>query len=399
MIDLFCGAGGLTVGLETAGWSTVAAVDVDRDCMSTLQATRAVSVEVAEQPGRVHLAGAALLHSSVAELAGRDLRPAGADARWRPDLLAGGPPCQPFSSAGKQRGVEDPRGQLFVEFVRLTEELRPRFVLFENVRGLLTAKTPDGRSGGVLRLVQRSFEEIGYACRFAAVNAADYGAPQRRVRLFMLAARDRRLPQFPVATHSRNPEPGLDGTVPKPWPTLAEFLAEHPEPDSADVVRPTGARARDLIALTPGTGLRTGGTVEANRPGGHWGYRQDSFLADLTLPARTIRAASTPDWVRLGDGSMRRLTWREAAGLQGFPSAWQFQGTLASRFRQIGNAVQGHVARSLGETLLAELRSGAATRPVSPPWPAEFHRRIVYTQREHDVNGEHRAAARSRRQD
>lgn len=396
VIDLFSGAGGLSAGLEAAGWQSVAAVDHDPHCLRTLESTRAAGVPVAERPGHAHLDSSRLMLADVADLCARDLRPAGAPRSWRPDLLAGGPPCQPFSSAGRQGGVEDPRGRLFLDFVRLADELRPRYVLFENVRGLLTAKTPDGRPGGVLEVIQRSFEEIGHACRFGVLNAADYGAPQRRVRLFMVASCDRPLPELPEPTHARDPESEtLIGDRRKPWVPLAQFLALQPEPDPADVVRPKGRRAEELADVPPGKGLRTGGTVEANRPGGHWGYRQDCFVADPELPARTVRAASTPDWLRLED-DMRRLTWRECAGLQGFPAGWRFEGTAAARFRQIGNAVQGDVARALGEALLDAWRRGGRARPVSPPWPHEFHRRVRYTEMEQRVNGAHRAAARGR---
>jgi DNA (cytosine-5)-methyltransferase 1 len=282
-----------------------------------------------------------------------------------------------------------------LEFVRLAGELRPRFILFENVAGLVTARTPDGRPGGVLELVQRSFEEIGYACRFQLLNAADFGAPQRRVRLFMIASCDRALPEFPSPTHAKVDGQQRLGT--KPWVTLGEFLEGREQPNPADVVRPTPNRERDLARLRPGTGVRARGIVEANRPGGHWGYRQDSFLADPSLPARTIRAASTPDWLALQDGRFRRLTWLECAGLQGFHRDWVFVGALASKFRQIGNAVQGRVAHAVGRELAGAVRGRVEAAPVSAPWPPAFKRRVRYTAMEHEVNGEHREAARRRR--
>lgn len=394
VIDLFCGAGGLLAGLEASGWHTVAAVDRDPVCAATLRDTQKRRLRAAK--GRRHLGGTRILCDDVADVTARMLRPKGAGSRWRPDLLVGGPPCQPFSSAGLQQGIADPRGRLFTEFVRLTGELRPRYVLFENVQGLVTAKSPDGRPGGVLRLVQSSFEAIGYACNFELLNAADYGAPQRRARVFMFATTDRALPDFPSPTHVGGSGTGLLAVL-KSWVTLAEFLQGRPEPEPRDVVRPSASRAADLARLTPGTGLRATGIVEANRPGGHWGYRQDSFLADPRLPARTIRAASTPDWILLPDRSLRRLTWRECAGLQGFPDGWAFQGTAAARFRQIGNAVQGHLARALGTALLGALKENRRAQPTSRPWPAYFHRRLRYTVAEHAVNGAHREAAKQRR--
>lgn len=380
VIDLFAGAGGLSASLEAAGWLSVAAVEIDADCVATLLRNQA----------KGHLAGSRIVHADVKSIKARDLRPSWAGPSWRPDLLTGGPPCQTFSSAGRMQGTGDPRGLLFHELVRFADELRPRFILFENVAGLVTAKSPGGEVGGVLRSIQAEFERVGYACRFDLLNAADFGAPQRRPRLYMIASRDGCPPGFPTPTHAR--EPGLGRA---PWVTLGEFLAFHPRPDSADVVRPAGLRAQELRKLLPGTGLRSGGIVEANRPGGHWGYRQDSFLADLSLPSRTIRAASTPDWVRLdGEPDLRRLTWRECALLQGFPADWEFVGTVASRFRQIGNAVQGQVGRSIAAALFVAREGGRQGAKVSAPWPACFHRRVRYTTSEELVNGAHRRAAR-----
>lgn len=300
-------------------------------------------------------------------------------ATWRPTVLAGGPPCQPFSSAGAQRGLDDPRGQLFWEYLRLARDLRPDFLVFENVRGLVTARTPDGQVGGVLRRIVEEIQALGYATRVGLLNAADYGAPQRRVRLYVIASRRHELPAFPTPTHSR--EPHADQI---PWLTLGEVLRTMPAPTESDIVRPSGKRADEILHLIPGTGLRTGGAVEANRPGGHWGYRQDSFMADLTLPARTIRAASTPDWVRL-ENDVRRLTWRECARLQGFPANWPLAGPRSAVFKQIGNAVQVEVARQLGLAILRAPRHHG--RPESAPLPARIQRNIRYTEAEHSTNG------------
>lgn len=392
VIDVFCGAAGLSAGLEAAGWQTVAAIDHDADCIATVTANQARRLPIPGHPGRRYLDAARIIHADVTEVHGRDLRPT---RRWRPVLLAGGAPCQPFSSAGRMLGLRDPRGKLILEFVRLADELRPRFILFENVVGLVTAKSPSGKPGAVLALVQRSFEEIGYACRFALLNAADYGAPQRRIRLFMIGTAQESLPLFPPPSHARDCG-GILEPLPR-WVTLADVLATRPAPHPDDVVRPSAARAPLLSRLVPGTGLRATGIVERNRPGGHWGYRQDCFLADPALPARTVRAASTPDWVFDADGGLRRLTWRECASLQGFPSDWDFVGPIASRFRQIGNAVQGHVARAVGHVLLDAATAESTGKPTSAPWPATFHRRVRYTIMETKVNGHHREAARQAR--
>ena len=377
VIDLFAGAGGLSASLEATGWRTLATIDNDDSAVATMRANQA--------KGR--LRGATVFHADVCDMSGADLIGAGN----RLDLLAGGPPCQPFSSAGKMRALEDPRGRLFHEFVRIAYELKPRFVLFENVAGLVTAKASSGVAGDVLRRVQAEFESIGYACRFDLLNAADYGAAQRRVRLYMVASRDEELPEFPEPTHSRDAAFGQ-----KSWVTLRELLASLPPPDPIDIVKPTGSRSDALLALQPGKGLRSGGIVEANRPSGHWGYRQDCFVAHLDTPGRTIRAATTPDWVPAEHGGLRRLTWRECAALQGFDPEWEIVGPVAARFRQIGNAVQGHIGRAIGKALFEHAASRNPCSPASAPWPASFHRRVRYTAMEEVTNGAHRRAAKER---
>lgn len=383
VVSLFSGAGGLDIGLEQAGWTIVAATDSNADCMETLRLSKAATVPIKGRRSH-HMESTRLVEADVRELTPDVLMPPDARSMWRPDLLVGGPPCQPWSSAGHQKGLRDPRGQLIAHMLRLIGELQPRFVLFENVRGLVTAVGPARQPGEVLRSIQEDLAAMDYASRIATLNAADYGAAQRRVRLLLIATRDHDLPEFPAPTHDRH---GRDGR--KPWVTLQEVIDGLPAPDPADIVRPSGVRAGELRALSPGTGLRTGGRVMNNRPSGQWGYRQDSFLADLSLPSRTIRAASTPDWIRLpNENDLRRLTWRECASLQGFPLAWQFHGTRASRFRQIGNAVQVDMAEAIGEVLLAALHKGpAAERPTTPPWPPYLEKRVQYTTAEHRVNG------------
>lgn len=396
VVSLFSGAGGLDIGLENAGWETVAATDFDRDCIATLTDSRAARIRIPGARGRRYLANSEIVQADIADVAAADLRRT-ASRRWRPDLLAGGPPCQPWSSAGLQQGFSDPRGQLMHHFVRLVDELRPRFVLMENVRGLVTAIGPNGEPGEALRLIQLSLEEVGYASAVGMLNAADFGAAQRRVRLFLVASCDHRLPTFPEPTHADPNKPNLLNGHRSPWMSLGALLATLPPPDPEDVVRPVGERGRQLAKLEPGTGLRTTGRVESNRPSGHWGYRQDSFVADPSLPSRTIRAATSPDWVREPDGTLRRLTWRECAALQGFPEGWRFSGTVASRFRQIGNAVQPMSARAMARAILDSLAAGRLRNPpVSPPWPAEFHRRVRYTASEHRVNSAHRVRVKAK---
>lgn len=391
-VSLFTGAGGLDLGLEQAGFQTVSAVDCDAEAVETLKLNRRDGLSIPGRPGDQYLAHAAIIPMKIEDVDVKDVRPAWAAPGWSPDLLVGGPPCQPFSSSGGMLSVSDPRGRLFEHFVRLAGALRPRFVLFENVRGLVTARGPRNEPGEVLHLVKAGFERAGYATRFALLNAADYGCPQRRVRCFMIGSRREPLPEFPDPTHHSRPEKGLFNDL-LPWVSLGEFLARYPTPDANDIVRPTDSLAARLDGLRDGTGLRSAGARESTRPGGHWGYRQGTFIADQSLPARTITASASQDWVRSPDGSLRRLTWRECAGLQGFPAGWQFVGGKASKYRQIGNAVPVQFGLVIGRQLLqaaSEKPTLAGANP-SAPLPQEFATAIAYTKKEHARNGGSRA--------
>jgi len=291
--------------------------------------------------------------------------------------------------------LNDPRGRLFEHFVRLAKGLRPRAILFENVRGLVTALGPRGEPGEALSLVKEAFESIGYATTFALLNAADYGAPQRRVRLFMMATRDAALPLFPLASHGEDAETTLFSES-LPWVALGDFLKTMPVADEVDVDLPSPALAELLKSVHGGSGLKSAGTREATRPGGHWGYKQGTFVADLTRPARTVTAAATQDWIRDRTRRLRRLTWRECAALQGFPTDWQFVGNKASRFRQIGNAVPVVFGRLLGGAIASVLNGERRSRkPASAPWPSDFAVAVEYTKREHKRNGPSRSAAKA----
>lgn len=391
-VSLFTGAGGLDLGLEQAGFQTLFAVDADPDAVRTLEVNRTAGVAIGD--GRKYLEGTVILPPQGVESVTADqLRPAGCSASWVPDIMAGGPPCQPFSSSGKMLSLDDPRGRLFEHFVRLATALRPRVILFENVRGLVTARGPKGEPGEAIRRVKDAFEEIGYATTFALLNAADYGVAQRRVRCIMLATRCTTLPDFPEPTHGESPSASLfDRRL--PWVTLGELLATLPPPNPEEIVRPTARLAEQLATVPEGSGLKSAGARETTRPGGHWGYRQGTFIADPSQPARTVTASASQDWIRLPDGSLRRLTLRECAALQGFPSGWQFVGPVASRFRLVGNAVPVVLGRVLGEALRAALEGGTRSRPTSKPLPAEFHAAISYTRREHARNGASRRDVR-----
>lgn len=146
-VSLFSGAGGLDIGLEDAGFTCLYASDIDKAAHATLLANR--------DRNSGHFSSAVIEQADVSQTTGSDILAAVGTSRGQIPLLAGGPPCQSWSSAGHQKGWEDPRGRLFDDFVRLANEIDVRWLMFENVRGLLTARGPDGIPGSALNLIRQ----------------------------------------------------------------------------------------------------------------------------------------------------------------------------------------------------------------------------------------------------
>ena len=207
-ISLFTGAFGLDLGLEKAGFNTVSVVEKDSDSTKTIAINRPNLAESAIPRDIRDVDASQLLKEGGKVLnLGRSLKPE------EVDLISGGPPCQPFSTAGKRLSIGDPRGSLFKEFIRIVKEIQPRFFLMENVRGLLSAPiqhrphnqrganypplTPNEMPGAALKIILSEIESIGYKVAYKLLQAANYGVPQTRLRVFFIASRDHEKITFP----------------------------------------------------------------------------------------------------------------------------------------------------------------------------------------------------------
>lgn len=390
-VSLFSGAGGLDLGFELAGWHCLYASDIDRHACATLEANRATLI------GRRRVMRDTVIRcEDVRGVSGSDILSAVDRKRGEIPLLLGGPPCQSWSSAGHQLGFEDPRGRLFADFVRLASELDVRWIVFENVRGLLTAKGPDGKPGSALQHIRSVLLEAGYQTIVELLNAADYGVPQRRVRLFIIGFKPGDIqPSFPKPTHHKPPAPDL---LASPWLSMKSALSRIDPVREDEVILPSPSLASQLTKLKPGSGVKSPGKAEATRPGGHWGYKQGAFLADIDLPSRTVTASQQQDWIKDDQLGIRRLTPRECAALQSFPPNWKFAATRSVEYRLIGNAVPPALAKTLGQCLakLAKTTMPPSTK-VKPsdllPLRQGLTAAIVYTMKEHRRNGPSRIAA------
>lgn len=386
-VSIFSGAGGLDIGLQRAGWNCLYATDFDKYAVETLKLNAAA--------GRFHGDGA-IKQADIRDLTGKKMLSETGKRRGDVALLAGGPPCQSWSSAGHQLGFNDPRGRLFEDYLRVAKELDVRWLLFENVRGLITARGSDGVPGSALAAIRQALFSAGWQTRVELFNAANYGVPQRRVRVVLIGYRAGDEPPIPSASHSEGGEPGLAS-----WVSMADALAALKPLEADEIIRPSGKLASELEKIPAGSGVKSPGKRETTRPGGHWGYKQGAFVADLKRPARTVTANAQQDWIRDPLHGLRRLSPRECAALQTFPADWIFTGKRVDQYRQIGNAVPPLLAERIGVALRGYADRQASSSSFAPvsvaPLPDRLQAAIDYTAREHRRNGASRMAAPSLR--
>jgi len=395
VIDLFSGAGGMSLGAELAGFDVLLGVDND----PVHAATHHFNFPQGE-----------VLAGSVASFSGQELaRRSGLGQNEGPDLVVGGPPCQGFSLIGR-RLVDDPRNQLLAHFGRLVTELQPKYFVMENVPGMLV-----GDHTSVLEALISMIEAGG---RFKTalptiMNAADYGVPQDRRRVILMGWRSDQDPvEIPTQTHGRAV---ADERL--PWVTVGEALKGLPElallkaPRSGHATRlsPEQLEAieREARRSQYVNYLRGGRTFQGRDARGYW---DNSILADMAATTHTPRTVaryevlgpgetdpkhrlrrldprSVCNTLRAGSGrdhgahtsprpihptEPRVITVREAARLHSFPDWFQLHRTKWHGFRQIGNAVPP----LLGLAILAPIAERLGVRkgtigPTEPTWSDE----------------------------
>lgn len=352
-ISLFSGAGGLDLGIEAAGFSTVAAVEWDQDAADTMEKNAPTFFPHLNEVLRADLYP--LAAGSNDGVTTRDiLRAAKLSTRNRPDLLVGGPPCVAFSKSGfwlewKRDGI-DPAASLLQAYTRVLAEARPRYFILENVYAL----TFNNRaSKPAFERLLREIDDAGYQHAWAVLNAADHGVPQARPRLFIVGCRKRdKLPELPTATHNGQWERRTSGSGPLPHVTTGEALAGLvTAPEAEEVVR--GSWGHLLPEIPPGENYLHF-TAERGHPKPlfDWRSRYWSFLLKLdpNKPSPTIQAQPGPN-VGPFHWDNRRLRVPELRRLFTFPDDFAFVGRRASVQAQLGNSVPPllaeHVARAV----------------------------------------------------
>lgn len=350
-ISLFSGAGGLDLGIEAAGFRTVSAVEWDEDAADTMEKNAPTYFPELREVVRADLYP--LVTGSGGGVTTRDiLRAGGLRGSARPDLLVGGPPCVAFSKSGfwldwKRDGV-DPAASLLQAYTRVLEEAKPRFFILENVYAL----TFDNKASkpAFTRLLHE-IDSAGYQYRWQVLNAADYGVPQARPRLFIVGCRRREtLPDLPKPTHHGQWERRKTDGGPLPHITSGEALAglvTDPEPE--ETVR--GRWGHLLPQIPPGDNYLYF-TEERRHPKPlfKWRSRYWSFLLKLdpNKPSPTIQAQPGPN-VGPFHWDNRRLRVPELRRLFAFPDDFTFVGRRSSVQAQVGNSVPPLLARRVAE--------------------------------------------------
>jgi DNA (cytosine-5)-methyltransferase 1 len=343
-ISLFSGAGGLDLGVEAAGYRVTAAVEHDTDAVLTMEKN-------------FHHLASPVIRRDILQVPTREiLERAGLKAGQCPDLLVGGPPCTPFSKSGfwlewKRAGL-DPSASLLQAYTRVLAEAKPRAFILENVYAL-TYKNK--ASQPAYDRLLREIYEAGYHFDAKVLNAADYGVPQVRPRLFIVGSRKRSpLPELPEPTHTGMWERRMSGGGTMPHVTAGQALAGlKSEPEFGEVLR--GQYAHLLPGIPPGENYLHYTSERGHpEPQFKWRSRYWSFLLKLDpdRPSPTIQAQPGPNvgpfhWYN------RRLRVGEIKRLFTFPDAFDLVGSRASIQTQLGNAVPPLLAQKVAAAAIA----------------------------------------------
>lgn len=400
LISLYTGAGGLDLGFEAAGFETAAAVELDPEAVATLRHNRSWPV----------------LDRDIHTVSSRELLKTAGLGVGEADALIGGPPCQPFSKSGywvsgDTLRLDDPRAGTLGAYLRVLRDTLPQVFLLENVPGLIFQRKSEG-----LELIAKTIRKINrdcgtsYTLSVGRLNAADYGVPQNRERVFVIGSRDGKEFSFLTPTH------GPDGALPlgqKPYATAWDALGDLADDDDPEL-RVRGKWADLLPSIPEGENYLWHTERGGGLPLFGWRRRYWSFLLKLSkrLPSWTIQAQPGPA-IGPFHWKSRRLSARELCRLQTVPDGYTVLGSVASVQRQIGNAVPSALAEVLARAMRRQLLGDkidlasrlipAPRRPVPDPEPycaVPFkYRHLIGDHEAHPGTGQGYAAARRRNRD
>ena len=391
-IDFFSGAGGLSVGLEMAGFQPLMAIEIEKVYSNTYQKnhpkTKVLNDDIKSIDGKNILKD---LHLKVGEL----------------DLIAGGPPCQGFSINAPIRSLDDQRNHLIKEYLRIVEDIKPKVVLIENVPGIVSLG-----KGSVVELIYKELEKMGYQTDHRILFAGHYGVPQTRFRTIFLASRKDVQIDFPSPTHQAQAVANFTGAkelcIPilplfsgflKPQTSVWDAISDLPPIEGGEINE--SLEYLDKPKSDYQSNLRQGsasihnhicaklGKVNLDRlkhipQGGSWRDIPHELLPKGMQRARrsdhtkrygrlhpdslcsTILTKCDPHWGSFFHPTQDRvLSVREAARIQSFPDKYVFYGNLTQQYEQVGNAVPPLMAKAIGDEIMKALVQTKCQRKIS----------------------------------
>lgn len=348
VISFFSGAMGLDIGLEKAGLNVVIGQDFEPSCVETMRTN-----------------GHNVLGGDIREINPETLLKLTGLHVGETFMVCGGPPCQPFSTAGKRLGINDPRGSLFMDFIRMIDYIRPRFFVMENVKGIVSSPLkhvsvkerekddPEQQLGTVLDVILSEFDKLGYKTVYGVLDAVNYGVPQFRERFVLIGSRDNEDIFLPMPTHFQ-----MHQNSEYRWKTVGEVIKDL-ENNPGEYTSLSGERKKYIHMVPEGGNWRDlpeeiipvamGGAYQSG--GGKVGfYRRLSY----NQPAPTITTSPAQKATMLCHPTQDRpLSIKEYARIQQFPDDWIFKGTLSAKYRQIGNAVPVGLAEAIGRAIIS----------------------------------------------
>lgn len=351
-LSFFSGAMGLDLGIEAAGFDIRLACEVDKYCRQTIAMNRpntALLSDINDYTASDVLSAAKLTEND------------------KIDLIIGGPPCQAFSTAGKRKGFNDDRGNVFIKYLDLAIELNPKFIVIENVRGLLSCPmdhrphdqrgeafpdlSEDELKGGALNFVLSKLKSSGYSYSFNLYNSANFGTPQIRERVIIICSRDGNKPPFLSPTHSENGDHGLPV-----WNTLEGCLDDI---ESHNHLNFPEKRLKYYRMLKPGENWRNLPIElqkEAMGKSFYSGGGKTGFLRRLAWhkPSPTLVTHPAMPATDLAHPEKDRpLSIQEYKRIQEFPDNWELAGPLVQQYKQVGNAVPKSLGLAVGKTIMS----------------------------------------------
>lgn len=367
-ISLFSGAMGLDLGIEKVGFKIRVCVEKDKWAAQTIRANTSIPV----------------IERDINDVHTDEILAAAGIGRQDVTLVIGGPPCQAFSTAGKQKGFADFRGNVMLQYLRVVRDIMPEFFIMENVRGLQSAKLNSVPAeyaeyepikdvkGSAFHFMVAEFRKLGYSISHALLNAANYGVPEKRERIVVIGHRGERVP-IPSPTHSENGEFGT-----KKWNTLRSCIGDM---EHRTDLHYTELRKRSrpyMKILKEGQNWRNLPEDMAMQAMGKAYFLsggKTGFLRQLKFdePSPTLVTSPTmPATLLCHPTQLRPLSIEEYARIQQFPDSWTFNGRLETIYKQIGNAVPVGLGQAVGQQIMRFINGQTSANE-------EAHNKIPYS--------------------